>query len=710
MFSDPCHVEFYENLYQYIKTMWINGYLTPFSLVLFIQEASPQIRRVRLSKIIINGAVSFDDLVLIAIKITFPDAPAVIEDFEVTFTYYDVDNDCVTIASTDELMDAIEQFSGSQTVLRITTEVKRSKCRPFVLLSPSRASGSLCPDNKSAAKDHPMDSPSPSGNTPVHLNYVVDSIVSVLATAAVALQTHVKAATKNNERSGPTSTGTEYTHQATAEATCSADFNSSTVSDTVDEPKDESERLAKEVVDNITMKEAVEDKKESRPFIHGRHTCDSCLVTPIVGIRYHAINRADYDLCAACKENYKGNEIQFEASELVRDLHFQDRWHHKHDANKSTMGGPRSRCGRPGPQGDPALRDRGTWGQAGRRRGPRGPRGCKWEAPRHAMGMDMALKEAIRRSLHDVSKEQEKYDAQNELKNRMSEEAKSDMPFVQNANVVLFDPVTEKDKKVAPPAPGSDKETANFICDPFVESNEKLANESTVIQVEESTKPSAQSRESSFSSEAAGNGEAAEALGLTLDQCADAIDAMMMEVERDVRHDHDVSSFNSDDKEEDITVVEDSVVDKEELGPTIVDGEDLQDEVNSQGSDDWQEVVNEDAQFANDELIARAAQFLGSALFESEMSQHVDLANSNLSTASSALTSTPTIGSSPTLVEVAPAQLERFAHQLSQLREIGFEDEAQIVEILERFTAANIGSDSEEEVSVNRVVDELLKV
>jgi hypothetical protein len=55
---------------------------------------------------------------------------------------------------------------------------------------------------------------------------------------------------------------------------------------------------------------------EERPFIHGRHTCDGCLTTPIVGQRFHAMNMGDYDLCATCKENYKGAGIVFEAAEL----------------------------------------------------------------------------------------------------------------------------------------------------------------------------------------------------------------------------------------------------------------------------------------------------------------------------------------------------------------------------------------------------------
>jgi Zinc finger, ZZ type len=48
------------------------------------------------------------------------------------------------------------------------------------------------------------------------------------------------------------------------------------------------------------------------PFIHGRHTCDQCLTTPVIGKRFHALNLPDYDLCESCYGNYKGTEIVFE--------------------------------------------------------------------------------------------------------------------------------------------------------------------------------------------------------------------------------------------------------------------------------------------------------------------------------------------------------------------------------------------------------------
>uniref|UniRef100_A0A7S1G1X9 ZZ-type domain-containing protein n=1 Tax=Corethron hystrix TaxID=216773 RepID=A0A7S1G1X9_9STRA len=43
-------------------------------------------------------------------------------------------------------------------------------------------------------------------------------------------------------------------------------------------------------------------------FIHARHTCDGCGVSPIVGFRYNAKNLINYDLCQNCKTNYDEGE------------------------------------------------------------------------------------------------------------------------------------------------------------------------------------------------------------------------------------------------------------------------------------------------------------------------------------------------------------------------------------------------------------------
>lgn len=48
---------------------------------------------------------------------------------------------------------------------------------------------------------------------------------------------------------------------------------------------------------------AVKDKDHTffdNKFVHKRHSCDNCKVSPILGYRYHSIKKANYDLCHEC--------------------------------------------------------------------------------------------------------------------------------------------------------------------------------------------------------------------------------------------------------------------------------------------------------------------------------------------------------------------------------------------------------------------------
>ncbi|KAL3924317.1 MAG: hypothetical protein SGILL_001116 [Bacillariaceae sp.] len=57
----------------------------------------------------------------------------------------------------------------------------------------------------------------------------------------------------------------------------------------------------------------------------------------------------------------------------------------------------------------------------------------------------------------------------------------------------------------------------------------------------------------------------------------------------------------------------------------------------------------------------------------------------------------------------ASAQVDSWGVHLLQLRELGFEDETECVEVLERLEAANIGVDADDDISINHVVNELLE-
>ena len=46
-------------------------------------------------------------------------------------------------------------------------------------------------------------------------------------------------------------------------------------------------------------------------FVHARHTCNGCSVTPIIGPRYHFTKMPDLDLCTSCFTKYEGDKLDF---------------------------------------------------------------------------------------------------------------------------------------------------------------------------------------------------------------------------------------------------------------------------------------------------------------------------------------------------------------------------------------------------------------
>jgi hypothetical protein len=222
-------------------------------------------------------------------------------------------------------------------------------------------------------------------------------------------------------------------------------------------------------------------------------------------------------------------------------------------------------------------------------------------------------------------------------------------------------------------------------------------------------------KETSFASEAAGSGEIAEFVGETLDRMSEAIDSLNSQL---AVGNHDDDSADCDDD------------DDQKAGSKIVDGEE---DANSEAS--WSVVVTEFQDGDADREIARAAEAIGSALFNSDvlrssenfsaMSAHSmgESAGSSSSGSSSSSSSSSSddeqfssVTSVPTTIHsMAPGsdhlseyQLNRWAVQLEQLHEMGFTNDALCVEVIESLAAANIGVDSQDEVSVQQVVDKLM--
>jgi hypothetical protein len=400
-----------------------------------------------------------------------------------------------------------------------------------------------------------------------------------------------------------------------------------------------------------------------------------------------------------------------------RDRAHQDHWHNRHSRfhRSGPYNGQRERrCGQRG------FRGHGRPHGHCRRNG----NGCSPSVPSTPQAdcftqEELAVAEAIRISLTEVS-----------------DESINDAPLKEEA-----------DASTAPEERKTTEESA-------IESREKDIVVEASAPVDEVTEYF--TLDDSFASDAAGSGDIAAVLGETLDKFAKAIDAVSSEFDRKPVAEEEEEGDNDDDdedeEEEDFVIEaaekgevafvdadeeeefvieaaekeeEDFVdADEEEQGTKIIEGPD--DDVKDDTSRDSWQVVAEDQQIEYDEAVARAAQMIGSALFNSDLANsageqlstlsHSVASASSSSTSSSSGTSVSSATSVPTTVpslgstdRVPVAQLERWDMQLQQLHELGFYNDALCVDILERLTAANIGVDSQEEVTVTQVVNQLMK-
>ena len=272
----------------------------------YVVIGTSQIRRVRLPRIAdISGAISYAELEGLVVTFSFPEESP--EKYSVSLTYFDVDEDTVTIGSTDELVDAIEQFSGKK-VLRISTEVKpktksekKAEKKPAPVDKATQSTQEKPEEERSGSDVHPQ------------IQNLLESFVGVLSTAVGSLQEGL-ASPESAPKVGQTSAQAAAAASA-KKAPPSTDNDEGEVKSKAAPPRDVKEGPSREA-DSLAAGGSGEKDNAVRPFIHGRHTCDSCLTTPIVGNRYNSKNLPDYDLCENCHKNYKGNDIQFEAVEL----------------------------------------------------------------------------------------------------------------------------------------------------------------------------------------------------------------------------------------------------------------------------------------------------------------------------------------------------------------------------------------------------------
>jgi hypothetical protein len=347
-----------------------------------------------------------------------------------------------------------------------------------------------------------------------------------------------------------------------------------------------------------------------------------------------------------------------------------------------------------------------------------------------ASEFDNALKEAIRRSLKDIAPKEAKINEQEEAKPKPSAPVEEAAPAAKNEESTKVTCMVESptiSEEVASGIPRSvdvvmdgtndeesvgeeDAEQAAAMEKSMDETesvnSEKLTAEEDILVASPSPsktstasrKISDSSKDESFASDAKGSGDVAEAMGAALDAVVNVIREMQAE------------------SAESYTEAEDEVADGSGSGEIILDSTELLQKADDKDDDsEWSVVKSVGSNGTTEsEQIAKAAEMLGSALFNSDMKTSSEnsggenrsaLSGSSFSVPSSVPTD---IGTHQTNV-AAPAQLDRWAAHLLQLQELGFDNEPECIEVLERLEAANIGVDAEDDVSINHVVNELLE-
>ena len=219
--------------------------------------------------------------------------------FHVTFIYVDMDGDKIMIGSSEELLDALKMHEGKG-VIKIIAGVEQRGGE--AQRSPSMSSRAPEPltQESTPTMATPTTAPTPSStasvvqDAPPQIQQILESVVAQIASIPAIMHLQVRG-------TGPARTTPTTPTVAPVPASVAAPSSEESKPTTVPE----------------------------RPFIHGRHTCDGCLTTPIIGQRFHAVNLPDYDLCSNCRNNYKGEEIQFEPVELGEYSFGRDSFDHR---------------------------------------------------------------------------------------------------------------------------------------------------------------------------------------------------------------------------------------------------------------------------------------------------------------------------------------------------------------------------------------------
>merc|ERR1712232_1005664 len=305
-----------------------------------------KIRRIRLPQIVDSqGNISFQ--VLESLVNQFISSPESISC--VKLKYKDIDSDLIDLVCTDDLLDAVDQYlkDGSLRVFAKVEHCDKNENKQEKKVPSDHFHADSSPHAESSKK------------SPPRIDKLLGAVVDVVDQSLNRnyFRHFQKSESRPNhdnqeEKQGlsakvdrvkqsapaePANADKNKQDENKARVDASARSKSETSDSKIETPHEKivnEVECEKEATVESEKDATVESKEESteqkeedeEPFIHGGHTCDSCLATPIVGKRFHATNLPNFDLCEKCKNNYKDEDIKFEVVEHACDRPMQQRW------------------------------------------------------------------------------------------------------------------------------------------------------------------------------------------------------------------------------------------------------------------------------------------------------------------------------------------------------------------------------------------------
>jgi Zinc finger, ZZ type len=207
--------------------------------------------------------------------------------YAITLVYVDPDGDKIYIGSGIDLMNAVIPYR---------CDMDESYCPPDNTLAAkflakvrpiSMAESGPTPPSAVSVAAGTQTAPTPTVRPPPSVEDVIEAVMGIVGPAVrLSVQAVERAASQVTEAHAAAAAAAAQAAAAASKPSSRTIFGNANASPPT------------------ATTAATTTPETGRPFIHMSHTCDECLTCPIVGERYHCLDKDDYDLCQSCYSKY----------------------------------------------------------------------------------------------------------------------------------------------------------------------------------------------------------------------------------------------------------------------------------------------------------------------------------------------------------------------------------------------------------------------